>query len=122
MVTTIARITVSIDPIDVELLDRLAAIEGLNRSAELRGILREVRPMLTATIEAFEAALRQRDEFTRLAADAAVTGLEALMPEVERLKETYMGAIARLEGDAAAARAAAEAGPDTPASNTGVTS
>lgn len=121
MVTSsIARITVSIDPIDVELLDRLAKLEGQNRSQELRGILREVRPMLTATVEAFEAALEQRDKFTRAAADAAVTGLEALMPEVERLQSAYLGAIARLEGDAAARRAADE-GDDAPASNTGAT-
>lgn len=120
MVTSsITRVTVSLDPIDVELLDRLAALEGRNRSEELRGILREVRPMLTATVDAFEAALRQRDEFTRAAADAAVVGLEALIPEVERLQAAYLGAVSRLEGDVAAARAAAE--PDAPASNTGAT-
>jgi hypothetical protein len=122
MVTSIARITVSIDPIDVELLDRLAALEGLNRSAELRGILREVRPMLMATVEAFESALAQRDEFTKAAANAAVVGLESLMPELQRLQEAYLGAMSRVEGEAAAARAAAGDEPETPASNTGVTS
>uniref|UniRef100_UPI0022AA50E9 ribbon-helix-helix protein, CopG family n=1 Tax=Agromyces terreus TaxID=424795 RepID=UPI0022AA50E9 len=97
------RVTVTLDPIDVDLIDRLAALEGQNRSMELRGILRELRPMLTATVEAFEAANAQRDLFTEAAAEAATKGLEALMPEVEALQRQYMGAMSRIEGLIAAA-------------------
>ena len=109
----------TLDPIDVDLLDRLAVLEGRNRSEELRSILVEVRPMLAATVEAFEAALRQRDAFDEKAREAAVSGLTALLPEVEALNRQYMGAMSRLEGQAAAAAAADEEKP--PSSNTGVT-
>lgn len=114
------RVTMTLDPIDVDLLDRLAALEGRNRSEELRSILIEVRPMLAATVEAFEAALRQRDAFDEKAREAAVSGLLAVLPEVEALSRQYMGAMSRLEGGAAAA-AALDGDGQAPGSNTGAT-
>lgn len=114
------RVTMTLDPVDVDLLDRLAALEGRNRSEELRSILTEVRPMLSATVEAFEAALRQRDAFDETARGAAVAGLSALLPEVEALSRQYMGAMSRLEGQAAAAEAIQD-DEKPPSSNTGVT-
>lgn len=99
----VARVTVALDPVDVELLDRLAKLEGSNRSAELRGILAQMRPVIRATVEAFEAALRARDQLDQAAAQATVTELEAIMPDVQRLQNVYLGAVARLEGEAAAA-------------------
>ena len=114
--SSVQRVTVTLDPVDVDLLDRLGRLEGQNRSEELRGILVQVRPMLQATVEAFEAALRQRDAFDQKAAEAAIQGLAALLPEVEGLSQAYLGALARIEG----AQAAAEDG-DAPASNTGAT-
>ena len=113
------RVTMTLDPIDVDLLDRLAALEGRNRSEELRSILVEVRPMLAATVEAFEAALRQRDAFDQKAREAAVSGLMAVLPEVEALSRQYMGALSRLEGRAAATAAASD--DEAPGSNTGAT-
>ncbi len=95
----------TLDPVDIDLLDRLARLEGLNRSEEMRSILRQVRPMMKATVEAFEAALAQRDLFDQAAADAAVVGLEQLLPEVEELSRRYAGAMSRLEGAAAASEA-----------------
>lgn len=110
------RVTMTLDPIDVDLLDRLAALEGRNRSQELRSILVEVRPMLGQTVEAFEAALRQRDAFDEKARQAAISGLEDLLPEIEALSRQYIGALSRLEGQAAAA-----ADDEAPCSNTGAT-
>ena len=105
------RVTVALDPIDVDLLDRLARLEGSNRSAELRGVLAELRPVLRQTVEAFEAAMRTRDEFTRAAAQASASELADLMPEVERLQNVLLGSLARLGGQAAARAARADQDP-----------
>lgn len=113
------RVTLTLNPIDVDLLDRLGALEGLNRSQELRSILDQCRPMLIATVEAFEAALRQRDAFDVKAREAAVSGLTDLLPEVEALSRQYLGAMSRLEGIAAAA--SFPPNDSAPGSNTGAT-
>ncbi|MGX1794202.1 ribbon-helix-helix protein, CopG family [Microbacterium sp. NPDC055312] len=110
------RVTVTLPRVDVDLLDRLARLEGLNRSAELRGILEQFRPMLRQTVEAFEAALAQRSQLDEAMALAAISKLEALVPEAQRLQDAFLGAVARLEG-AQAAHDAREA----PDSNTGAT-
>ncbi|MDQ2647871.1 MAG: ribbon-helix-helix domain-containing protein [Myxococcota bacterium] len=104
------RVTVTLDTADVALLDRLAALEGLNRSAELRSMLAQLRPMLRATVEAFEAAASQRQAFERAASEVEVSKLQQLLPEAEKLAGAYLGALARIEG-LAAAEAAAQ-GPD----------
>lgn len=96
------RVTVTLPRVDVDLLDRLGRLEDLNRSAELRGILKQFRPMLRATVEAFEAAVRQRETFDRQVAQASIDELAAAMPELERMQNVYLGAMARLEGAAAA--------------------
>lgn len=98
----VARVTVALDPEDVDLLDRLARLEGKNRSHELRGILREARPVLTATVEAFEAALRGRDQLDELARSGLISELESALPEIEAMQRAYLGAMSRLEGQAAA--------------------
>jgi Ribbon-helix-helix protein, copG family len=113
----LVRVTVTLDAADVDLLDRLAQLEGLNRSAELRSILGELRPMLRQTVETFEAALRQRDAFDQAAAATHLQRFEALIPEVEKLQDAYLGAMARLEGAATAAQQSAE--PDPRPSNHG---
>lgn len=110
----VARVTVALDPEDVDLLDRLARLEGKNRSYELRGILREARPVIRATVEAFEAAARQRDQFDALARSGFVSDLEALLPEVEAISRQYLGAMSRLEGHGTASGA-----PDPRPSNHG---
>lgn len=117
----IVRVTVALDPADVELLDRLAALEGSNRSAELRGILAHLRPMVRSVVEALEAALRTRDEFARVAGEAAAAELLELVPEAVRVQNAMLGAMARLEG-AAAARAIVDDDQDDeepPSSNHG---
>ena len=96
------RVSLTLDPIDVDLLDRLGKLEGLNRSSEVRNILEQFRPMPRATVEAFEAAARQRDQLDEAMAKASVAQLEAVMPEVERIQNAFLGAMARLEGAAAA--------------------
>ena len=110
------RVSLTLDPVDVDLLDRLAKVEGRTRSAEVRDILEQFRPMLQATVEAFEAALEHRLKLDDAMARAALEQLEAVMPEVEKLQHAYLGALSRIEG-AAAAKAAESA----PASNTGAT-
>lgn len=104
------RVSLTLDPIDVDLLDRLGKIEGRTRSAEVRGILEEFRPMLTATVEAFEAAVSQRMKLDDAMASAAISQLEAVMPEVEKIQQVYLGALSRIEG-AAAAQAALDPRP-----------
>ena len=117
------RVTMTLDPVDVDLLDRLGVLEGRNRSEELRSILEQCRPMLAATVSAFEAARDQRDAFDLAAQELAVYGLLEALPEIEKLSQQYLGAMARIEGAGAAAAAAAEsAGTEKPpSSNTGVT-
>ena len=109
------RVTLTLDPVDVDLLDRLGVLEGLNRSQEVRSILTQCRPMLSATVEAFEAALRQRDAFDEKARQVAVSGLTDLLPEIDALSRQYIGAISRLEGLQAASN------NEAPGSNTGAT-
>lgn len=98
----VLRITVSVDPVDVDLLDRLAALEGSNRSSELRSMLEAMRPTLKSTVEALEAANRTKDTFYKQAGELAFSELSNLMPEVEKLHSAYLGALSRLEGSAAA--------------------
>lgn len=111
----VVRVTVTLDPVDVHLLDRVAKLSGTNRSEELRGILSQLRPVLRATVEAFEGASRARESLNKAAAGATRAELEAMVPEVEKLQNTFLGAMARLEG----AAAFAEQNPRS--SNTGVT-
>lgn len=118
--SNLIRVSLTLDPVDVDLLDRLGRLEGQNRSAEIRSILEQFRPMLTATVEAFEAAHNQRLQLDEAMSSAALSQIEILMPEAQRLNDAYLGALSRLEGAAAAAEAAAA--PEAPASNTGATS
>lgn len=107
------RVTVTLEPIDVDLLDRLARLEKSNRSAELRNLLRQARPIIGNLVQTFEAAERQREALDQAMVTASVSELEAIMPEVEEISRRFMGAMAKLEGHAAASEA--------PASNTGAT-
>lgn len=111
----VVRVSMTLDPIDVDLLDRLARLEGQNRSAELRALLLQVRPVLQATVAAFESAAAQRQKYDEIAAQVALRDAEALIPEADRLSNTYLGILSRIEG----AAAAAEQNPRS--SNTGVT-
>lgn len=115
----VVRVSLTLDPIDVDLIDRLAKLEGMNRSQEVRGMLQQLRPMLRQTVESFEAALAQRDAFDQKAAEMAIKGLEDLLPEVEALSRQYIGALSRIEGKGAAAAAASD--DQAPGSNTGAT-
>lgn len=108
--SNLVRVSLTLDPEDVALLDRLAVLEGKNRSFELRSILANVRPVLTVTVNTIEAAMRQRQQFDEAVASGALGDLEALMPEVEKMQATYLGAMSRLEGAAAAAAADPQAG------------
>ncbi len=98
----LTRVTVTLDTLDVELLDRLGALEGLNRSVELRSMLAQLRPILRATVEAFEGAQRQRAALEGAAGTVELTKLQQLLPEAQRLSDSYLGMMARLEGLAAA--------------------
>ena len=107
------RVTVTLDPIDVHLIDRLAFHEGANRSQELRGMLEQLRPMLQQLVATFDQAAEQRELLDKALVNATMSELEAIQPEVEEISRRFMGAMAKLEGHAAAASA--------PASNTGAT-
>jgi hypothetical protein len=99
----LVRVTVTLDSADVELLDRLATLDGGNRSSELRSMLQQMRPTIRATVEAFEGAMRAQEALTAAAGSAEVSKLQQLLPEAERLQDAYLGALARIEGLAAAA-------------------
>lgn len=96
------RVTLTLDAVDVDLLDRLAALEGTNRSNQMRQVLGQLRPTLRATIEAFEAANRSRDAFLAEAARLGQDELQAIGPELDRLQQAFLGAMSRIEGAAAA--------------------
>ena len=109
------RVTVTLEPIDVQLLDRLAKLEGSNRSAQLRSLLVQVRPMISQLVQMFEGVLAQRETLDEALKNATVSEIEAIGPELEEISKRFMGAVAKLEGTQAAA------GGDAPASNTGAT-
>lgn len=109
------RVTVTLHSEDVDLLDRLGALEGSNRSAQLRSVLEQLRPVLSATVGAFEAAQKQRQAFDSAAALVEISKLQQLIPEAERLNNAFLGAISRVEG------LAAQDDQEPPSSNTGVT-
>lgn len=98
----VIRVSLTLDPVDVELVDRLAASQGINRSEQFRQFLAQARPMLRQTVEVLEAAQRQRDELLETFSEAELTGLAELLPEVERVQGTILGSMARLEGAMAA--------------------
>lgn len=98
----VARVTVTLEQIDLELLDRLAALEGSNRSAQLRDMLASARPMLRATVDALEAANRTKQSFLNQAAEYALGDLTEMLPEVEKINKAILGAMSRIEGAAAA--------------------
>lgn len=104
----LVRVTVTLEPVDVDLLDRLAALEGQNRSSELRSILTQLRPTLVQTVNAFESALTHRDALDQAAAEASVSELQELLPEAEKLQNLLLGILAKFEGNAAAKAAFAE--------------
>lgn len=98
----VSRVSLALDPFDVELLDRLAALQGSNRSEQLRQLLEQLRPMLQATVEAFEGATRARDALDRAAAGATVESIAALVPRAEKMQAEFLGSLAALEGAEAA--------------------
>ncbi len=94
----IRRIGVTLDSVDVDLLDRFASVQGLNRSQQLREILEQARPMLKQTVEVLEAALQNRDAFLEALGPAAIAHLEELLPEVANVQNAVLGSMSRLEG------------------------
>jgi ABC-type transporter Mla subunit MlaD len=94
----VKRVTVSLEPKHVDILDRLSRLDDSNRSEQLRQILNSLFPVLEATVTAFEAAEAQKNAFEAQYADLAVSDLQALIPELEKMQKAYLGAMSRLEG------------------------
>ena len=109
----LVRVTVTLEPIDVQLLDALAEIEGKNRSAELRELLTQARPVLQSLVTTFQSAARQREALDQVLVNATVSELQQFEPEVEEMARRFLGIMAKAEGLAAA--------EDPRSSNTGVT-
>lgn len=108
------RVSLTLDPVDVELLDRLTALGGGNRSEQIRNVLIQVRPAFQSLLTALEAVRDEKVAFEKAAAAISETGgLNDVLAEAERLQRAFLGAASRLEGLAAS---------DAPASNTGATS
>lgn len=122
------RVSLTLDREDVRLLDRLASLVDSNRSEQVREMLASVRPMLVATVDAFERAEAQRSQLFAAVTSQTSAELDAILPDVQRITDQYLGVVARLEGfataaeaDAALGRADDDQGGDAPASNTGAT-
>lgn len=98
--------TLTFDSVDVDLLDRMAAVQGGNRSAVLREILAEFRPMFRQLVETLEAAQRQKDQFLESVGASALAEMLALEPEVEKIQNAALGAMARAESALVALEAA----------------
>lgn len=103
------RVSLTLDRVDVDLLDRLAALVDSNRSEQVREMLQQVRPMMQATVQAFEAAESQRSQLFAAVTNTTSAELDAILPDVERISSQFLGVIARLEGYAAASAADSEA-------------
>lgn len=110
----LVRVTVTLEAEDVRLLDAVARLDGQNRSAELRGLLAQVRPVLVQLVSTFEQVEAQRASLDTALVDASVSELEAIRPEMDQISRRFLGAMAKLEGHATAAG-------EAPASNTGAT-
>jgi len=94
----IIRTSVTLDSVDVDLLDRLAKAQGLNRSQQLRQFLAEARPMLRQAVETLEAAMRTRDDFLQVIASTHGESMDAVLAEIEKVQNAALGSLARLEG------------------------
>lgn len=108
----LVRVTVTLEPRDVELLDKLAKFEGTNRSAELRGMLAQVRPLVGEVVRVYEEAERHRELLDQALVNASISELEVIKPEMEEISNRFLGALAKFEGHIASI---------APASNTGAT-
>jgi len=95
------RVTLTLDPADVEMLDKLAELEGSSRSAEVRSMLAALRPSIRAVIAAIDAASVARSELTEAAARTGAEELERLMPKLGELQGQVLGALAQIEMTAA---------------------
>lgn len=102
----LTRVTLTLDSADVDLLDRLATHQGLNRSEQMRQLLGQSRAMIRQTVEVLEAAERQRDDLLETVSSAEIAGLQELLPEMQNVQGAILGAMARLEGSMAAHEAA----------------
>lgn len=100
----VTRVTLTLDPVDVELIDRLAALQGINRSEQMREFLASARPMIRQTVETLEAALRTRDDLLVTIGEAHLAALPELVREVENVQNAALGSMSRLEGALAAAQ------------------
>lgn len=98
----VIRVSLTLDPVDVDLLDRLAALEGSSRSEQVRVLLAHARPNLRQAVEMLEAAVTQRDEFLKVFGETAAAEFAELKPEIERIQNTLLGSMSRIEGALAA--------------------
>lgn len=98
----IVRFTASVEPEDLDLLDRLARLGDSNRSEQLRMLLESLRPTLSATVRALEAAQQAKESFLEQAGEIALEELTEALPEIEKVRTSLLGAMARLEGLATA--------------------
>lgn len=98
-----ARVTVTLEPDQVRLLDRMAKVQQSSRSAELRSIIEAARPTLESVVQAFEGFVTQQGRMDEAIRTASERELAALLPELERIQSTFLGVMARLEGAAAVA-------------------
>lgn len=93
------RVSLTLDPQDVELLDALARVESSNRSHVVRSLLAEVRPMLRETVAAFERAHASREGLGEAAARRALAELQALAQEAGKIGDRALQSMRSVVSD-----------------------
>lgn len=101
------RVTITLLPGDVELLDRVAALDGDTRSGLIRHMIESARPHLQNIAKAYGLLDQRRSDLEEALHSAGVKELEQIVPEVRELEAKTRGALAKLEG----ARAASDPHP-----------
>jgi Arc/MetJ-type ribon-helix-helix transcriptional regulator len=92
------RTSLTLPEEDVRLLDRLAALDGKNRSEMVRYLLAEMRPRITQLVDILEFALANRDALLTGIGESSMEELQLLIPEVEKIDAQIAGAMSRVEG------------------------
>lgn len=95
-------ISVTLDPADIALLDRLAALDETSRSAALRTLLAGSRAALIEMVGILEDAVQARESLDETLAESVLTDF---LPELQKLSNMMLATSAAIEGQNEAAEA-----------------
>lgn len=112
MATTKPRITITLEPNQYAVLERLSGLQKQSMSGIVTDLLSEVTPMLEKAADAMEAAMRSGAEVRaklRRSAEEAADDLAPLAEAAKNQLDMFMAVLQGLETEAAAGGAAATA-------------